>query len=215
MGIKISYGITTCSEIKEIQKLIPFLLKHKRDEDEIVVLYDGKNGREKVWRYLAEIKNIEVFTDSFEGHFAEWKNRLFNLCTGDFIFQIDSDEIPHVELIKMLPNLINMNPSIDVFLVPRINTVKNITEEHIKKWGWFVNEKGWVNFPDFQWRIYKNNKKIKWVNKVHERLEGFKHYAHLSIDEENCLYHHKDIKRQEKQNDLYSSYIYNKNAEKK
>ena len=41
----------------------------------------------------------------------------------------------------------------------------------IKCAGWNVNDKGWVNWPDYQWRIWKNKPKIKWKNKVHEVLE--------------------------------------------
>jgi hypothetical protein len=48
----------------------------------------------------------------------------------------------------------------------------NQTQNHILKWGWRVNEKGWVNYPDYQQRIFKNIDRIKWVNKVHERIVG-------------------------------------------
>ena len=102
-------------------------------------------------------------------------------------------------------HVIKMNDSVDVFWVPRINKVNGLTEEHIQKWGWRVNDKGWVNWPDFQWRIWKNHPKIKWVNKVHEVLEGFKKYALLPQQEELSLYHPKDILRQVKQNDYYDS----------
>ena len=94
--------------------------------------------------------------------------------------------------------------NVDVVKVPRINTVEGLTQEHINKWKWGVNEKGWVNFPDFQWRIYKNNGKIKWVNKVHEVLEGYKTMSYLPTEEPWCLQHPKTIERQEKQNELYS-----------
>ena len=49
-----------------------------------------------------------------------------------------------------------------------------------QKWQWKVNEQGWVNWPDYQWRIWKNIKRIKWKNKVHEVLEG-----HKTIDDYN------------------------------
>ena len=57
------------------------------------------------------------------------------------------------------------NKEVDLFFVPRINTVEGLTPTHIKKWGWKVGENGWINFPDYQWRIYKNDPKIVWVNK--------------------------------------------------
>jgi hypothetical protein len=62
---------------------------------------------------------------------------------------------------------------------------------------------GFINFPDYQWRIYKNDSKIVWVNKVHERLSGFKTYAALPEYVEYCLLHHKTIDRQETQNEFY------------
>ena len=95
--------------------------------------------------------------------------------------------------------------AIDVILVPRVNTVDGLTDEHIQKWGWNVNENGWVNWPDMQYRIYKNSDNIKWVNKVHEVLEGFQTLSHLPMAEELALYHPKDIGRQEKQNAYYDT----------
>jgi glycosyltransferase involved in cell wall biosynthesis len=205
--MKISYAITVCNEFIEIQKLLTFLLEHKRVNDEIVVLYDEKNGDNEILQYLLKfnkLPNVQTWRGfDFEGHFANWKNQLTGYCTGDYIFQIDADELPHPTLIKNLPVIIENNPSNDVYLVPRVNTVDGLTPEHIQKWGWRVDDKGWVNYPDYQWRIFKNKPEIKWKNKVHEVLEGFKTYAPLPSEESLSLYHPKDIKRQEKQNDYY------------
>tara|TARA_R110001592_G_scaffold8191_2_gene45267 strand:+ start:1755 stop:2378 length:624 start_codon:yes stop_codon:yes gene_type:complete len=206
--MKISYAITVCSEFVEIQKLIPFLLKHKRHEDEIVILYDINNGHEGVEQFLrAKSVNGEFawIPGEFEGHFADWKNKLTSFCSGDWIFQIDADEIPHKDLIEYLPEIILSNLENEVIRVPRVNTVFGLTEEYSKKWGWHVNEDGWVNWPDFQWRIWKNHPKIKWVNKVHEVLEGYDFYSNLHEDERFSLYHPKDIEKQVKQNKYYES----------
>jgi hypothetical protein len=205
--MKISYAITVCNEFVEIQKLIPFLLKHKRHEDEIVVLYDSKNGSKSIEEFLrAKSINAEFqwFKDEFDGHFANWKNKLNSFCGGDYIFQIDADEIPNEVLIENLPEILKGN-DVDVILVPRVNTVEGLTDEHIQKWGWNVDEKGWVNWPDFQYRIYKNSDDINWKNKVHEVLEGFKSISHLPMDEDLALYHPKEIKRQVKQNEYYET----------
>ena len=126
-------------------------------------------------------------------------------CDGDYIFQIDADEIPNKTLIQLLPEIILGNEKVDVMLVPRVNTVKGLTQEHINKWRWNVDEKGWVNWPDYQWRIWKNVPEIKWKNKVHEVLEGFNHYSVLPSSEQYCLYHPKEIERQEKQNAYYDT----------
>ena len=104
-----------------------------------------------------------------------------------------------------LPSILKNNPDNEVYLVPRVNTVEGLTEAHINKWRWNVDEKGWVNYPDYQWRIWKNKPEIKWVNKVHEKLDGYKKFATLPAEEILSLYHHKDIKRQEKQNEYYDT----------
>ena len=205
--MKISYAITVCNELKEITKLLNLLLNKKRKEDEIVVLFDKKNGSPEVWSRLQELNdepNTIVKTKTFKNHFADWKNYLTSLCTGDYIFQIDADEYPHPTLIHDLSFILQTNPGNEVYLVPRVNTVKGLTDKHIQKWGWNVNDKGWVNWPDYQWRIWKNKPEIKWKNKVHEVLEGYNTYAALPDNEGLSLYHPKDIKRQEKQNKFYS-----------
>lgn len=207
--MKISYAITVCNEFVEIQKLVNFLRKNKRQQDEIVVLYDQKNGNEEIASWLtkqSKYPNFQFWRGlDFGGHFANWKNKLTSYCTGDYIFQIDADELPHEILIEKLPEILEGNPDNEVYLVPRVNTVEGLTDEHIQKWRWRVNEKGWVNWPDYQWRIWKNKPEIKWVNKVHEKLEGFKSYAPLPDLELLALYHPKDIVRQEKQNEYYST----------
>jgi len=208
--MKISYAITVCNEFIEIQRLISFLLEHKRLQDEIVVLVDlSKNEpTSELLGYLHKLSSndqINLVEDSFRGHFADWKNLLTSKCTGEWIFQIDADEIPHENLMKNLPLLLEENPLADMIRVPRVNTVEGLTEEHIRRWGWNVNESGWVNWADWQMRIYKNKSEIKWINRVHEVLEGFRIHGMLPIEEEWALYHPKTIDRQEKQNEYYDT----------
>jgi len=204
--MRISYAITVCNEFLEIQRLVQFLLRHKRLEDNIVILFDEVNGDPEVEAFLRSHSINGEFAwhkAKFNRHFADWKNKLSSLCSGDYIFQIDADEIPHQTLIELLPTVLENN-DFDICLVPRVNTVEGITQEHIQKWGWRVNEKGWINWPDRQWRLYRNSPDIKWENKVHERLVGFKTYTSLPEVEEMSLYHPKTIEKQEKQNNLYN-----------
>jgi len=206
--MKISYAITVCNEFIEIQRLVNFLLQHKRLQDNIVILFDEANGDPGVENYLRSHSQNGEFhwhKGKFDRHFANWKNKLTSLCNGDYIFQIDADELPNENLIAVLPELLKENNEVDVFLVPRVNTVEGLTQEHIAKWGWRVNDEGWVNWPDYQWRIYKNSPDIKWINKVHERLEGFKTYTALPSDSSFALFHPKTIDKQEKQNNYYDT----------
>ena len=213
--MKISYAITVCNELDEIKKLITILLNSKRDKDEVVILFDSKNGSPEVWEYLINgisfngiesLKdlNITIEHGSFENHFANWKNKLTNLCTGDYIFQLDADEYPHLYLMNSLPSILESNP-VDLIRVPRVNTVKGLTTFHVQSWGWNLNKDNWVNWPDMQWRIYKNDSKIQWEGNVHEKIIGYETFAELPTEEAYALYHPKDIKRQESQNKYYES----------
>ena len=157
--IKISYAITVCDELKEISRLIKFLINNKQPQDEICVLLDKPKASQELLDLLYRYSSADHITlkeSVFQGHFADWKNELTRMCTGDYIFNIDADEIPDEYLIENLYNLLEQNPTVDMFIVPRINTVKGLTQEHIQKWGWNVDEQGWINFPDYQSRIYKN-----------------------------------------------------------
>lgn len=214
--MKISYAIPVCNEIAEIKRLITFLQEHKRDEDEIVIFYDEVNGTKEVREYLKSVVSgltynpiedypVRWYSYDFDGHFGDMKNSLTEMCTGDYIFQIDADEIPHTTLIGYLPDILEANPEIDIMRVPRVNTVEGLTTAHATRWRWIVNSDGWVNWPDYQWRIYKNDPNIKWENKVHEILTGYKTLSMLPAEEMYSLYHPKTIERQERQNKLYDT----------
>jgi len=200
----ISLAITVCNEHKELETLLDYLSDRALfPEYEVVVQIDKDNYTEEVISVIVG-RGIKHWFYPLNKDFASYKNELANHCEGEYIFQIDADELPSAELLNMLPNILESNPEVDVYLVPRINTVSGITEEHILKWGWrYENER--VNFPDYQWRIYRNDKSIKWKNKVHEVLEGYKGYAALPAQDEFCLLHPKTIERQERQNQFYNT----------
>lgn len=206
--MKISYAITVCNEFDEVIKLITQLLNYKGENSEIVVLLDTPKASTELIEYLelqAEADYITLIESEFDNDFAHWKNFLNSNCKGEWIFQIDADELLSPDLIVNLEDILGGNVDKDMIVVPRINIVNGLTESHIQKWGWNVNEKGWVNFPDVQTRIYKNSEKIGWVNKVHERIVGFESYTSFPTDEVYCIMHIKDIERQEKQNNYYNT----------
>ena len=202
--MKISYAIPVCNEHIELEKLLSFLVKHIDENDEIVVQCDKGNTTDKVYQVLQHPR-FNVIEFSLNGHFSNFKNNLKEHCTGDWIFQIDADELPHESLITNLKELLKLNTNTEMLLVPRVNTVDGLTQEHINKWRWNVNEKGWVNWPDYQTRIIQNSPKIKWQNKVHEQIIGVSTRGALPMEEEWCLYHPKTIGRQETQNNFYNT----------
>ena len=205
--MKISYSILTHNETDSLSELIQFLVKHKDEEDEIVILddYSDDEKTKEILDTMGSIYDINIEQRHLHKDYAGQKNHLTRMCKGEYIINIDADELPNKWLMKNIKSVLEVNPSIDLYWVPRVNTVKGLTQEHINKWRWQVNEKGWVNFPDYQGRIWRNRPNIKWKNPVHEVLEGYKEHTYLPAEEEFCFYHPKDIKRQEKQNEFYST----------
>jgi glycosyltransferase involved in cell wall biosynthesis len=202
--MKISYAITCCNEFKEIKRLLEQLSKNKKEEDEIVVLLDEPKSTEELKEYLREYKNIYIQEGKFENDFSKWKNQLNSLCNGDFIFQLDADEYLADSMCENIILILQANPEVDLYYVPRINTVEGITEEYIQKWGWKY-ENGRINWPDYQSRIYRNSPDVKWKNKVHEVIEGYKQFTFLPAVDELALIHPKTIEKQEIQNNFYNT----------
>ena len=201
--MKISYGITVHNEAYELNRLLE-ILTHKTDkEDEIVVCIDGDDEKVEavLGEYLSENKAI-VYKRKLDGDFAAQKNSVIENSTGDYIFHLDADEYPHETLLEQLKQIIEMNDGVDL-IWPRVNTVEGMTQEHIQKWGWRVTENNWVNYPDYQARVFKNSKDIRWTRPLHEHITGCKTYAHLPPHEELSLYHPKTIQKQEEQNMFY------------
>lgn len=200
----ISIAITVCNEHQELKTLLDGLEERALSPKyEVVVQIDQNNHTDEVLSIVID-KGIKHWFFPLNKDFATYKNELKNHCSGDFIFQIDADEFITPEMLELLPQIIEANPEVDLYYVPRINTVSGITSDHIQKWGWrYENQR--VNWPDYQTRIYRNIPKIKWKNAVHEVIDGYKHFTFLPAVDELALIHPKTIERQEKQNNFYST----------
>ena len=201
----LSYGILVCNEHQELNRLLSILSPYVRSEDEIVVLVDQKKATTEVYNVLAQYPQINKRDGDFNGNFAEWRNLLTRLCSKDWVFQIDADEIISPMCAMGLPSLLGTYGSqYDAFALPRVNTVKGLTQTDIDKWHWTVDSRGWVNYPDYQIRIFRNDGSCHFEGQVHEHLAGFKNPQ--SFSQEFGLYHPKTIERQRKQNALYDTY---------
>jgi len=200
----ISIAITVCNEAKELEALLEHLEDRALAPDyEVVVQIDQDNYTDDVLSVIVG-KGIKHWFYPLNKDFASYKNELKKHCSGEFIFQVDADELIASEMIELLPKILESNPEVDLYYVPRINTVSGITQEHIQKWGWrYENER--VNWPDYQTRIYRNSPEVKWRNAVHEVIEGYKQFTVLPAVDELALIHHKSIEKQEKQKNFYNT----------
>ena len=205
--IKISYGITVCNEAIELQALLTNLIPLIDENDEVIILQDVTKKDALTSEVIGSYKNQVITIEAkLNNDFASFKNLLTNKASGDFLFQLDADEIPKAELIKKIKKILHRRNRFDCFLVPRINIVNGLTAAHVEKWKWKLDDKNRVNFPDYQSRIFKLNGAIKWQYKVHEELYGFKRRFYLPAKNEDlCLMHIKNIDKQTIQNQFYDT----------
>ena len=205
----ISYGITVHKEAEELRRLLDVLYKNIDDNDEIIVCVDGEDDAVRFEldvyskKFYDDSRVMKVYQRELKKDFASQKNSVIENSVGDYVFHIDADEYPNEILIKQLKEILTIN-NVDLVWIPRVNTIDGMKEEHIKRWGWKVTEKGWVNYPDYQARVFRNDDSIRWERPLHEVIRGYKTYSHLPPHEELSLYHPKTIEKQEEQNMFYN-----------
>ena len=208
--MKISYGITVHNEADEIKKLLGILLSTVSGDDEVVVCVDGDDDAVRFQldtfskKFSDNYKNMKIYQRKLDGDFSAQKNSVIENSTGDYIFHIDADEYPNEILLQQLKDIIELNDGVDLIWIPRVNTIEGMEQKHIDRWGWNVSDKGWVNYPDYQARVFRRDESIRWTRPLHEYIKGCKTYAHLPPHEELSLYHPKTIEKQEKQNIFYN-----------
>lgn len=200
----ISYAITAHNEHVELERLLDQLTSSLTEGDEIAILLDTTATEEVhqvVEKYYPTISKVDSYP--LNRDFAQFKNQLFRMCEKDYIVFLDADELLSDEFVGYIHQVLESNPKVEYYNVPRWNTVEGITDKHIQKWGWRVDELNRVNWPDYQGRIVKNGLiGVLWQGKVHERIQGWRVSANLP--DVMYILHPKTIERQEKQNELYN-----------
>ncbi len=215
--MKISYIICCHNETLQLLELIEKLKTHidfNAPDDEVVIL-DDFSDNEGTKKILDKAKSygVTVVQHALNKNFAEHKNYGSKRCVGDFICQLDADEIPHQNLLENLHEVIESNPTVELYRVPRVNIVRGATPQDAAMWGWhlstlpkyFGNEPiiNW-NHGDYQSRIYKNSLKIQWHKPLHETIAGAEFVANLPKEVEWSIIHDKTIDRQRAQNAFYN-----------
>ena len=191
--MKISYGITVHNEADELERLLGKLLVGIEEQDEVVICVDGNHEG---------VRDVIHYDRKLDGNFADQKNSVIENSSGDYIFHIDADEYPHEILLQQLKQILEIN-NVDLIWIPRVNTVEGFTQDDVNRWGWKITEQGWINYPDYQARVFRRDENIRWIRPLHEYITGCKKYSHLPPHEELSLYHPKTKEKQEEQNKFY------------
>jgi len=193
--MKITYSIQVCNESRELFSLANFILKVKDDEDNLNIVVDSLHVTDKVRMVLEYFKDrVTVYERPFDSFY---KNSQFHkeIATGDYVFSMDADEMPQEVLIKNLKKMIeDSNP--DSIAVPRINIHPGATAEFLKNSGFHANEVGWINWPDYQVRIYRNSPDVNWSDELHTKLVAQRQIA-INDRPEYAIWHIKSIEKQE------------------
>lgn len=182
--LSVSFAVTACNEAVQLDELLSFLERHLREQDEIVVQIDAAKSTDDVRDVLEHHHNsiARVAEYALNMDFAAAKNHLNALCHGDYIFQLDADEMPSEYLIDNVPHIIAANPKIELFKIPRNNC--------------FDNEDGsvtkFVSWPDYQGRLYRNRAGIEWRRPLHEKIHGHERYVYLPKEERLAIIHRKN-----------------------
>lgn len=194
--MKLTYTIQVCNESRELYSLLNFLSKTIDDEDDVNVVVDSNRITDRVESVLEHFKErITVFKRPFDNFYL---NSEFHAdkATGDYTFLIDADEMPQELLIKNIKNIIKESGA-EIIAVPRINIDPGYTEEFLKRRNYRINDVGWINWPDFQTRIFKKCDHIKWTNTMHTKLYGTNKAVALKPEPKLAMWHIKSIEKEE------------------
>ena len=215
--MKISYLVTVHNETLELLQLIEKLKTHidfVAINDEVVILDDFSNN-EDTKKILAKAKSygFTVVQHELNKNFSEHKNYGSKRCVGDFVCQLDADEYLSQPLLENIHEIIDSNPTVELYRVPRVNIVRGATDNDARNWGWHVSKLpefgdlpiiNWHTTGDYQSRIYKNSLRIQWHKPLHETIMGASIVADLPKEVDYAIIHDKTIDRQKAQNEFYN-----------
>ena len=215
--MKISYLVTCKNETLELLQLIEKLKTHidfVAPNDEVVILDDFSNN-EDTKKILSKAKSygFTVVQHSLNKNFSEHKNYGSKRCVGDYILQIDADEYLSQPLLNNIHEIIDSNPTVELYRVPRVNIVRGATDNDARNWGWHMTKLpefgdlpiiNWHTTGDYQSRIYKNSLRIQWHKPLHETIIGASIVTDLPKEVDYAIIHDKTIERQRNQNMFYN-----------
>lgn len=190
----ICYAVTASDEEEELSLLLNQLSRYVRAEDEILLLLDSSSVTSQVKAVVDSYRDkIDTLIESpLEQDFARFKNHIIAHTEKDYIFQIDADELLSPYLIENLPSYLWANADVEMFRIARINLLID-DDKPLITWHELssVKEEDYINFPDYQYRIFKNKTQVRWIRSLHEILSGYKTYSYLPKDKALSLLHSK------------------------
>ena len=204
----ISYLITCKNSTNQLIELLQCIERYIGG-NECIILDDYSDNTDTL-KILEEYKlksGFHVYQHALNNHYSNHKNHGKDLCIGTWILQLDDDEVPNDTLMVNLKDIIESNQNVECFLIPRINDFVGVTAAHAKQWGWRLTEyqgRQIVNYPDYQFRLFKNLPHLKWERPLHEKVEGALITSKIPAEYELSIIHNKTIEKQVQTNIRYN-----------
>ena len=142
---------------------------------------------------IIEEYNANLIHRKWDDNFEIQKNTSLDAANHEWRIWIDADETYEPIFWNQLCWYIRdaNNRGVDCINVPRINTVEGITQEFADQQAWNLSYFNWVNYPDYQQRIFKSH--CRFAGRTHERIINVKKDA--AIVGVHCN-HPKTLERQ-------------------
>lgn len=195
----VSFAILTHNETETLSRLLGSLADVPGTEVRIVDDFSEPPTLAIIDGFVRRYANIHLYQRALRKNFAAQRNFIAGKCLGRYIGRIDADETLPRYLIENLEKIVEDLEAggFDAAMFPRINLLGEEADESFRKefvaaYDRFeLNEKGWLNFPDYQIKLYRNTPSLKFRYIVHEILQGANRIYEFPAEEKYALMHHK------------------------
>ena len=123
--------------------------------------------------------DVNLIHKKWNDNFEVQKNHSLDHANQEWRIWIDADETYDPIFWNQLAWYIRdaQQREVDCINVPRINIVHGMTPEFAEENSWNISYFNWVNYPDYQQRVFKSH--CKFAGRTHERIINVKKDAAL------------------------------------
>lgn len=165
---KLSIAIATFNEENNIQKCLDSIYNWAQD----IVIVDGSSS-DNTTKIIKKYPKVKLINTDNKPMFHINKQMAIDACKGDWILQLDADEIVTPQLRKEIDSLINIPDEKQLYSGYWINRQNFFLSRFLQKGG---------VYPDSTIRLYQNGKAHLPCKSVHEQAIVEGKVGHLKND---------------------------------